>query len=142
MSGAIQATADAVLDLLRAAPNLTVYPEAEPGDNVQVVPAGAGPPYVAVHLGFDYATGPSGLHFPSTRVIARAYCHCVGHNDISARAVAQMVTTALLDVVPTVPGRSCYPIRFESGAPPRTDESTGRTVTDLAMIFRLETLPG
>lgn len=142
MSGGIQDHADAYLGLLRSTTDLTVYPAAEPGDNVQVVPASAAPPYVAVHLGVNYTTGPSGLHFPSSRAVVRAYCHCVGANDIAARAVAQLVIDALLDKVPTITGRTCFPIRLETDAPPRVDESTGRPVTDLALTFRLETLPG
>lgn len=137
-----QAHADAFLGLLHAAPGLTVYPEAEPGDNVTVVPAAARPPYVAVHLGFSYAQGPSGEEFPSSRMVARAYCHCVGGNAIAARVVADKVVTVLLDVVTVVPGRTCFPIRFESSVPARPDESTGRLVVDMTLVFRLETLPG
>lgn len=142
MTGGIQDHADALMGLLYGRAGLRVFPTAEPGDSAQVVPANTAPPYVAVHLGFTHATGPSGTDFPSTRLVARAYCHCVGGNDIAARAVAQKVISALLDVVPTIPGRTCFPIRFESDAPPRSDESTGRLVVDLAFVFRLETLPG
>lgn len=141
MTGGVQDHADAILGLLRDVPDLTVYPTPE-SDSVTVVPAGAQPPYAAVHLSQGYTTGPSGTDFRSSRAIVRAYCHCVGGNAIAARAVAQMVTDALLDVTPDVPARVSFPIRFESDAPPRDDESTGVLVVDHTLVFRLETLPG
>lgn len=140
----LQEHADAWLQLLRDDPDLTVYPEADdPGDSTELVPPDAAAPYVVVHLSFDLAPGPSGLVPATSRVICRGYAHCVGANDIAARAVADRVARAWLDVEPVLPGRQCYPIRFEAFAgAPRSDTSTGTPVVELTHVYRLETLPG
>lgn len=135
----IQAHADAVLGLLRAVVGLTVYPEP---DSIAQVPDGAEPPYVSVYVTTRYDLGPS-LAAASSRAVTTVTAHCVGGNAIAARAVAQMVSGALLDVKPTIAGRSCYPIRQDPvDGPPRPDESTGHPVMDLIQQYRLETLPG
>ncbi|PZF98259.1 DUF3168 domain-containing protein [Micromonospora deserti] len=135
----IQAHADAILARLRATANLTVYPEP---DSPAQVPAGAEPPYVSVHITTRYDLGPS-LAMESGRAVTTVTCHCVGGNAIAARAVAQLVSGALLDFVPTIAGRTCWPIRQDPvDNPPRPDESTGQLVMDLVAQYRLETLPG
>lgn len=141
MSIDIHAHADAVMGLLRAVSGLTVYPPAEPGDTGEIVPDGASPPYVAVHIrpGFGLADR---VDEATTRGIFDITCHCVGGNDIAARAVAQRVVNALLDVVPVIPDRQSYPIRYVDSPPARPDESTGRLVVDQVYQFRLVTLPG
>lgn len=134
-----QAHADAVFALLRAVPTLTVYPEP---DGVTQVPDGAEPPYVSVWVSTRYDTGPT-LDMTSSRAVTTITAHCVGANQAAARAVAQQVSRALLDVTPSIPGRMCWPIRQEPiDQPPRPDESTGRQVVDLVQQYRLETLPG
>jgi hypothetical protein len=138
--GSLQEHADAYLDLLRGiGPPLTVYP-AE-GGGVQTVPPGAEPPYVAAHF---YGERPNGgrLTMGSTRMRLRAYLHCVGATDIAARAVSDLVASALLDVRPDIPGRSVYPIRHESSREPREDESIGALFSTLTEIYRLESNPG
>lgn len=137
--GDLQDHADAFLALLRGDSELTVYPEADGG--LETVPTGAQPPYVAVHFVADDALGGR-LSHRSTRHRMRAICHCVGANDIAARAVRGMVTRAVLDVIPEIPGRSVYPIRSEPGAESREDESTGRLVVTIPAMFRLESDPG
>jgi hypothetical protein len=138
----IQAHADAVLALLRAVPDLTVYPAEEPEPGTELVPAGATPPYVAVRLRHGRGLDPS-LAMVSTRFVLRIHCHCVGANDIAARAVAQLVSGALLDVEPVIAGRRSYPVRWEDGAPePINDERLSGRVVTLTDLYRLETLPG
>ncbi|HEX5995674.1 MAG TPA: DUF3168 domain-containing protein [Jiangellales bacterium] len=135
----MQAHANAVLGLLRATPNLTVYPAP---DSVEQVPDGALPPYVSVYISTRYVLGPT-LEMASARAVTTVTCHCAGGNAIAARAVAQLVSSALLDVVPTIAGRTCFPIRQEpTDSTPRPDESTNRLVMDLIAQYRLETLPG
>ncbi|MFC4146612.1 hypothetical protein ACFO0M_10125 [Micromonospora mangrovi] len=141
MSIDIQAHANAVLGLLRGVPDLPVYPPEEPDDTGQIVPDGAEPPYVAAQIRPGFALGPS-IVAATTRAVFDITCHCVGGNDIAARAVAQQVVNALLDVVPTIAGRQSYPIRYLDSPPARPDESTGRLVVDQTYLFRLETLPG
>ena len=70
--------------------------------------------------------------------VARWICHCVGGNATAARAVAQRVRTALLDVRPTVAGLACGLIRMEGDSqPPRRDETTGALVMDAVETYRL-----
>lgn len=137
--GDLQDDADAVLALLRAEPELVTFPAEEGGP--ETVPPGALPPYVAVHMVSDSPLGGR-LSHKSTRHRTRIYAHCVGGNDIAARAVAVLVTNALLDRRPEIPGRSVYPIRSEPGAEARPDESTGTSVVTIPLVFRLESDPG
>lgn len=134
----IQEHAAAVLALLDAdntAPALVVLDGK--------VPTGQTLPYVLVY--FD-DTDPE-LHDSrpltgaSQRHITRAIAHCVGANAQAARMVADRVRTALLDVVPTVTGRTCLPIRREDGQPPVRDETTGTAVFDSVNVYRLESVP-
>jgi hypothetical protein len=118
----IQAHADAVLDLLRAAPGspgLTVYP-----DDAGVTPSGVTAPYVRVYIAVERQDGTD-LSGQSDLATCRVYAHSVGANDVAARAVAERVADALLDVVPVVADRACWPIRHEANLPPRRDESIG-----------------
>lgn len=138
----IQDHANAFLALLRADSQLTVYPEVEPDpDSDEVVPAGALPPYVAVHIHMQRDVGPT-LDMRSSRAVMRAYCHCVGGNDIAARAVAQRVAAAVLDVRPNVAGRNTFPIRHDQSVPPRPDKTTGALIVDQTDVYRLESVPG
>lgn len=131
----IQAHADAILGLLRADPDLTVHDGH--------VPDGSEPPYVLVYVADadPEQSESASLTTESERHVTWAYCHCVGANQIAARAVAQRVRAALLDVTPTIPGRSCWPIRREEGQPAQRDESTGQVVVDLVDVYRLESVP-
>jgi hypothetical protein len=130
--GLDQALVDAGLTLLRADTSLTVYDGA--------VPAGGVPPYVVV-----YATVSRPAHHPdndlrggSTRYLTTWYCHSVGGNAGAARAAAQRVRTALLDVKPTVVGLSCAPIReAQEPTPPDRDESTGTVVMDSISVYQM-----
>lgn len=143
----IQAHADAVLGLLRADPQLTVYPAAsgQPGSADGVVPLGATPPYVAVHLHVERplgdGSGGEALDGLTSRAVCWIYLHCVGQDDIGARAVAQRAAALLLDKRPEITGRTAFPIRFDSGQPPRQDETTGSLVTELTDVYRLESVP-
>jgi hypothetical protein len=131
----VQAHADAVLTLLRADTSLTVHDGR--------VPNGAVPPYVVVYF---YDTDPEladsrSVTGGSSRYLLRVYCHCVGGNQIAARAVSQRVRAALLDAAPTVSGRVCFPIRREDGQPVERDESTGTLVHSKVDLYRLESEP-
>lgn len=136
-----QLHADAILNLLAGAPPptpaLVVYDGKAPDD-----PAALATEYCLVYM---YTTRPDGtaLTNASDRAVTRAVCHCVGADARAARAVAGRVASALLDVVPTIAGRTCFPIR-DDGAPqpPRPDNSTGPLVMDQVVTYRLESLPG
>jgi hypothetical protein len=71
----------------------------------------------------------------------RVTLHCVGGNATAARRVSDRGMGALLDVVPSVAGRSCYPIRFEDSQPPQRDESTGALVMDPIDNYVLRSVP-
>jgi len=55
--------------------------------------------------------------------------------------VADRVAAALLDAIPVVTGRTCFPIRWEDGAPPQRDEATGSTVMDVIDTYVLRSVP-
>lgn len=138
--GRLQDHADAVLELLRADDDLTVYPDE--GGGATTVPNGAEPPYASVHLAV-YRPEGGRLTTRSTRMVARIYVHCVGGDDIAARAVSDIVAGKLLDVRPGIAGRTCFPIRHESQQQqPREDESAGDLTATLTEVYRLESLPG
>lgn len=136
-----QAHADAILALLAGAPPvspaLVVYDGEAPKDPAQLAAE-----YVLVYM---YTTRPDGsaLTNVSDRAVTRAICHCVGADAKAVRAVGGRVAAALLDVKPVIAGRTCFPIREEpSAGPPRRDDTTGVTVMDQILDFRLESRPG
>jgi hypothetical protein len=134
----IREHADAILTLLRAAPGgtpLTVHDGA--------VPNGAVPPYVVVYFADNDPELPDSrpLSPPPGRYVLRLYAHSVGGNAPASRAVGERVRGVLLNVVPQVAGRQCFPIRREDGQPPQRDESTGTLVMDRVDIYRLESEP-
>jgi hypothetical protein len=129
--------ADAILGLLRADAMLGT---ARVFDGVVPSPTPA-PPYVLVYMHMvSLAEAPgNALAGLSTEVTLRAICHCVGGDAVAARAMAQRVRGALLDVRPVIAGRSCGLIRQESSQPPVPDESTGVVVYDSIDTYRLTT---
>lgn len=134
----IQEHADAVLQLLRAAPGsppLQVLP-LEDG----TVPPGVVAPYVRAYIAVE-RTGGTDLSGSSDIAVCRAYLHQVGANDVAARAVADRCAAALLDVTPVVPGRACWPIRHEAQQPPARDESTGPMVVDQVDVYVFGSVP-
>ena len=118
--GSEQDDANAMLALLYADDELTVYPAA--GGGPSTVPPNTLPPYVSVHFYTEHVNAGQRLDTRSTRTRTRAYAHCVGANDIAARAMASRVRAAWLDVRPDIPGRSVYPIRHEQSREPQTAE--------------------
>jgi hypothetical protein len=105
------------------------------------VPNGTVPPYVRTYMTVSYPGGED-LTNRSNRAVLRIICHCVGASSTAADVVAGAVRSVLLDVVPTVSGRACFPIRNESSANARPDETTGDLVMDSIEIYRLESVPG
>lgn len=150
--GIIQAHADPILALLRAAPPatpfeaLTVYD----GEVPDYLPGGGGGPVDLYCLVYMNLTTPFGtaLTNASDRGILSIITHSVSGNATtngsadSVRIVAQRVRAALLDIVPTVAGRSCFPIRQDPSGPVRRDEKAGPKVYDQIDLWRLETVPG
>jgi len=137
--GSEQDHADAMLALLRAESSLTVYPAATGGPST--VPNGALPPYVSVHFVSEHLDN-NNLTTLSTRTRTRAYAHCVGANDIAARAMTAKVRDAWLDVVPVIAGRSVYPIRHEQTREAQPTEPIAPTTVTITVVYRLEDQPG
>lgn len=145
MSWPVQDLADAFLALLAASPgspSLAVYDGA--------VPDSPEPAYALVHF---YIETPDGLQAPdavpltfdSDVIDAWAYVHCVGANPQAARAaraVSGRVRSAVLNQVLTVPGRQCFPVRFDHGQPPVRNEETGPVVFDQVDVYKLRAIPG
>jgi hypothetical protein len=127
--------AQAGLALLNANPDLAgiVYDD-------EKVPPGA-TRYVRVFTHIERPRGHQGnrLRGTSDTFVTRWYCHCVGINDTSARAVAMQVRSSLLDVRPTIAGRSCDKIIQEAAQPPRRDEKASPLIVDLVQVYRLTT---
>lgn len=134
----VQAHADAMLGLARGpgpGTPLTVLDGA--------VPNGTVPPYVLVYFTDDDpedADSRSAEDGPG-RYVLHGYFHLVGGNAAATRALADKLRARLLGVVPTVVGRSCFPIRREESNPPERDESTGTVVMDRVDIYRLASEP-
>ena len=68
-------------------------------------------------------------------ITATFTCHCVGLNAQAARAVGMEVRSSLLNLKPSISGRSCSPIKQDESLPPDRDESTGRLVMDQVQVY-------
>jgi len=136
--GSAQGDANAMLELLRAG-DATIYPAEAGGPTT--VPVGATPPYISVHFVTENINGRR-LETRSTRTRTRAYAHCVGGNDIAARAMLDEVQAAWLDVRPDIPGRACDMIRHEQTREAQPTEPVAQTTVTLTAVYVLETGPG
>lgn len=151
MSYPIQDLAEAFFTHLRGAPGtpaLTVY-DGEVPDN---------PEPVFARVRFFIET-PSGLVAPdvvpltmdSEAIDAVAYVACVGSSALtqgggqaadSSRAVAGRVYARLHNQRLTVPGRSCNPVRWLEGQPPRPDEDLpGRIYISQTDVYGWRSVP-
>lgn len=136
MGWPIQDHCDAFLARARAAagsPALTVHD----GE----VPDGSTPPYALVYFFVETPDGVAAadkisLTLASTAINARAYVHCVGVNAEAARAVSGRFRAQVLDVTLSVPGWSCFPVRWLEGNPPqRNEEIPGSTLFDQVDVY-------
>lgn len=126
----------ALLDTDNANPPLVVL------DGINTDPVtrkSLGPPYVLAY--FDAGWNDLSFRGRSHTFSLGITCHSVGGSARAARIVHDRVEAALLDVAPVVAGRSCYPIRWESGTPASRDESTGTPVFDQVDVYVLRSLP-
>lgn len=125
--------AAAVLDLLRADLNLTVFDGAPPDKT--------DPPYVVVWVSVD---GEDAHTLADVQDVARVRVttHSVGGSGEAARIVSDRVRDALLGKRITVDGRAAWKIRRDYANPPQPDESTGRLVVDAVDVWTLATVAG
>lgn len=133
--------ADVFLERLAAAPD---SPSLVVHDGK--VPDKARPPYALVRFRFVTPEGTVepdkvALEEGSRVVNLRAFVYSVAATAAGARAVADRVEGALLNVEPTITGRVCFPIRHEDGQDAELDESTGADVFAAVDVYRLVTLP-
>lgn len=134
------ALVEAGMALLRADTSLTVYPDVNGNTPDSPPPV---PPYVRVYSTIERPpdAGGNNLGGASGEWTVRWWCHCVGGNEAAATAVVMRVRAALLDVRPTVAGRSCGLIRQDAAQPPRPDTDTGIQVMDAVVVYRLASNP-
>lgn len=128
----IRQHAAAVVALLKANPNLTVFD--------RPVPDLTAPPYVRVYVSLDREDRTS-LCNTSDEPHVRITTHSVGATDESAWIVSDQVRTSLLDVKPAVTGYVAGPIDHELGIPPQEDNSTGRPVLDVVDVWTFTSTP-
>jgi hypothetical protein len=108
---------------------------------------GAPAQYVLVYSMFETPDGllaPDALNLTlaSTVLDISMYVHNVGSTPQSARATASRTRTAVLDVVPVVAGRTCFPIRWREGQPGhRNEEIPGAPVLDEVHVYGWRSLP-
>jgi hypothetical protein len=82
------------------------------------------------------------LTLASTALDVSMYVHNVGVTPQSARATASRTRTAVLDQVPVVSGRICFPIRWREGQPVRRNEEIpGAPVFDEVAVYAWRSLP-
>ena len=127
--------ADAWLALLEPEPGLMIYDDA--------VPNGTTAPYALLYIAGTFAPGAPGnaLDGTSREFTSRAIVHCVGADQVAARAIAGKVRSRLLDVRPVITGRSCGMIRQDAALDPVRDETMGSLVMDMVTIYRFASEP-
>lgn len=127
-------------DLLAAlSPAIPVY-DGELPDNVTTVVR----PYVLLYsaVTWEFDNRNVSILQESSSCVTTWFAHCVGENDTACLAVAGRVRAAWLDVIPTVAGRVCGPIRMVSLTPPNQDNNLGTAVLDAIAIYEFESRPG
>lgn len=137
----IKEHAQVFLDLLGAAtgsPALVVHDGA--------VPQGSLPPYVLAYIavevpGVEIEPDKSDLTYASKAVRARAILHSVGIEASAAREVADRARGALLDVRPSLAGRTSSPIRWTDGQDTRRDEQIGSDIFDQIDVYQFGSYP-
>jgi hypothetical protein len=74
--------------------------------------------------------------------VTRWYVACVGGSDQSARSIGNRARQLLVNVHPTIAGRTCGLIQQEATRPPVRNELTGELVEDIVDTYVLTTYPG
>jgi hypothetical protein len=107
---------------------------------------GDAPPYVLVYFRFprpsaDSRPDASDLSFDQLAFTTTATVHSVAGSARAARAVQARVAAALLNVTPTVAGRSCSPIRWVDGQDPQRDEETLTVAFNAVDVYEFSSYP-
>jgi hypothetical protein len=135
--------ADAFLGLLHAALDpvpISVFDGKVP-DPVPDIKAN---PWVLVYFDPGWPVDGAANAFDGRAVtyVLRSTCHSIGATAAACRAVTGQVRAALLNVRPTVTGRSSGLIRWTDGQPANPDESLGFLVMDKVDVYQFTTSPG
>lgn len=86
--------------------------------------------------------GPNGsIRFESSSCVTTWYLRCAAANNTALMAVLGRIRAVLLDVVPVIDGRVCFPIRMVSVQMPDQDNTIGTAVIEATAIYELETRP-
>lgn len=128
------------LTLLRNA-GLAVLP-----DENGFVPPNPPLPYVLVYTSVSWpregdANALDGL---SVTCSVRFYAHCIAESEYAALQYAGMVREAWLDQRPTVAGRNCGQLGFESdaGGPANRSELAAAPRYDMTVVYSMISAPG
>jgi hypothetical protein len=135
-----KAHADAVLGLLHAALDpvpISVFDGKVPDPTPDV----AAHPWVLVYFDADWPIDGAGnsLDGTSRTYVLRAWCHSAAASAAGARAIAGQVRAALLNVIPTITGRTSGMICHIDGQPANPDETLGFLVVDKVDVYELMT---
>lgn len=135
MTGIVRDHVAAVFGLLDAVSGLDVY-DAK-------VPLGADTPYVVLYADQGAATSER-FNFASDRRSFVVQTTAVGGDPAEARWAAEKAQGALLDVVPTVSGRTCWPIYSEMSRPVERDPDVDPSAPLFYAVdvWRLTSIPG
>ena len=131
---------DAGLTLLRNA-GLSVLPDAD--GFLEPKPQ---PPYVLVYtsVAWPRAGDANALDGLSVTCTVRWICHIITASERAAHEYAGMVREAMLDQRPTITGRNCDLIDFESdaGDPANRSELGAEPRYDLTVVYSMMSAPG
>lgn len=130
----IESHADWFIDRLTNA-GLTVYDGKVTGEDEK---------YVLVRSYRQLPTGetaPDKVPFTGASKVTemRFFCYSVGRTEASARAIAGQVEDAVLDVIPVISNRVCFPVRWTDGSSTPADEQTLTSVHEVVDIYGLVT---
>ena len=128
----IEAHVSAVRNLVDAVPNVTIYDGTVPNDPAY--------PYVVLYADQGAAFANAYTEVSTFRTF-RVQTTTVAANQPQARALAERVESALLDVRPTVTGRKCAPIRTETAQPVRRADDVDPVVFYAVDIWALSSVP-
>jgi len=100
-------------------------------------------PYVLLYsaVAWEFDNPNVSINHESSSCAVSLYAHCVADNDDAVTTVTGRVRAVWLDVVPTVAGRVCTPIRQVSVQPSRQDNSLGPAVLEALAIYEFESRP-
>jgi hypothetical protein len=95
--------------------------------------------YTSVEWEYDNPDGS--INHESSTCVTTWMLNIAAVNNTAAMAVLGVIRAALLDVVPVISGRVCWPIRMVSVQPPGNNEAIGTAVLDSIAIYELKTRP-